>query len=449
MNGKALVRTTLATLLCALLGPVGAVAQTCCDGTSSSSAPSCQATCGAPASDAPTEAAACASTCGSPTGSASCGAPDFIPTDPVTSPSAHAGPRPEDRGLVDLEPLLEPIRAVFHVPGLGAALVRDGRLAAIGTAGVRRVGSPQRLELDDAFHLGSCGKAITATVAAIMVERGMTQWTATIGESFPELAPTMHSEYRDVTLLDLFAHRGGLGPRTEVFDRSIAGFAGAMSEQRLDLVRYAVADIPAFEPGTRFAYSDVGYSIGGAMLGRAAARSWEALVEELLAVPLGLETLGFGAPGRDDPESAARGHVLREGGLVALGVGPGEDLANPAIGPAGTTHMSLGDWATFAAFHLKGARGEDTELLSTAGFDVLHRDTFAQGYGLGWFLTDNRWGEGRALTHTGSCGAWAALIWILPEQNAAMLVTTNFGGGSGYQALQLAVDRIGEQYLRR
>jgi CubicO group peptidase (beta-lactamase class C family) len=349
--------------------------------------------------------------------------------------------------LIDLEPTLEPIRAVFRVPGLAAALVRDGHLAAIGTTGTRRVGSEQRLALDDPFHLGSCGKAITATVAAIMVERGMIEWTTTIGEVYPEYSSTMHSLYRHVTLRDLLAHRGGFGSRNEVFDNTVAGFGGDLPDQRSELVRYAVASVPDNEPGTRFTYSDIGYSVAGALLGKAAGRPWEDLVQEFLSDPLALETLGFGAPGVDDPQSVPRGHVLKGETLEAMGVGVGEDLANPVIGPAGNIHMGLRDWATFATLHLKGARAEETGLLSTEGFKVLHEDSFAQGYSLGWFRTASKWGNGRAFTHTGSCGAWAALIWILPEVNAIILVTTNYGGGSGYQALQLAADQLGQQFL--
>ncbi len=412
-------------------------------------AAACERVCATSCSNpAPADASACRSTCRPSTGSAAC-ANGWIAKDPVESLAARTGPRPQDRGLLDLEPLIEPVRATLRVPGLAAALVRNGHLEAMGTAGVRRVGSSERLELDDPFHLGSCGKAFTATLAAILVERGMVRWETAIGETFPELSPTTHSKYADVSLRQLLAHRGGFASRDATFDGVVAGVAGRLPEQRFALVRYATATAPARDPGTGFVYSDIGYSVAGVMLARAAQRSWEELVQGMLAEPLGLTTLGFGAPGERNPDAVPRGHVLDGENLVALGVGPGADLAHPAIGPAGTLHMSLGDWARFASLHLEGARGEDSELLSTSGFRALHEDAFDQGYGLGWFVTRSPWGEGRALTHTGSCGAWSALIWILPEQNAAILVASNVGGGSGFGALQLAADKIGERYLSR
>lgn len=351
-------------------------------------------------------------------------------------------------GLLDLEPILEPIRAVFRVPGLGAALVRDGRLDAIGVAGIRRVGSDQPLTIDDPFHLGSCGKAVTATVAAALVDRGAVEWDRTIGGAFPQLAPAAREDYLGVTLRQLLTHRGGFASRGPGFDEAAARFEGEIPQQRIQVVRYSVATDPVVEPGAAFLYSDIGYTVAGAMLEQATGKAWEELVQTYLAKPLKLKSLGFGAPGLANPESSPRGHLLTEDGLVALGVGPGEDLANPSIGPAGTIHMSLRDWATFAQLHLRGARGEDTGVLSKEAIAELHGDSFEQGYGLGWSIAPNEWGKGTALTHAGSCGAWTAVIWILPEQNAALLLTSNYGGGSGGRALQLASERIGEELLR-
>jgi CubicO group peptidase (beta-lactamase class C family) len=155
---------------------------------------------------------------------------------------------------------------------------------------------------------------------------------------------------------------------------------------------------------------------------------------------LRLESLGFGAPGTKGEVDQPRGHILVDGLMKPLGVGPGEDLANPILGPAGTIHISIADWATFAAAHLAGARGERGDLLRQESFSALHADYRDQGYGLGWGIASNPWGEGRALVHTGSCGAWTAVIWVLPEANAAIVAAANYGGA--HNALSAAVDRV-------
>src|SRR5690349_14860391 len=72
----------------------------------------------------------------------------------------------------DLAPLIEPIRARHELPGIVAALVRAGDVVALGASGVRRRGDPEPITTSDKLHLGSCTKAMTATLCAQLVEAG-------------------------------------------------------------------------------------------------------------------------------------------------------------------------------------------------------------------------------------------------------------------------------------
>jgi CubicO group peptidase (beta-lactamase class C family) len=71
----------------------------------------------------------------------------------------------------------------------------------------------------DAYDLlGSNGKAMTATMVARLVERGVLSWDAPLSQTLPELATDMQAAYREVTLRDLLAHQSGMQP-----DRCAAG----------------------------------------------------------------------------------------------------------------------------------------------------------------------------------------------------------------------------------
>jgi len=52
-------------------------------------------------------------------------------------------------------------------------------------------------------------KAMTATLAAVMVEAGELTWEQTLAEAFPELAEEMDVDWRAVTLGELLSHRSG------------------------------------------------------------------------------------------------------------------------------------------------------------------------------------------------------------------------------------------------
>jgi len=124
---------------------------------------------------------------------------------------------------------------------------------------------------------------------------------------------------------------------------------------------------PEAEPGTRFIYSNAGFSIAGAMAEKVTGTAWEELMKQRLFEPLGMTSAGFGPPGARGSIDQPRGH--RENGSP---VEPGRDADNPvAIGPAGTVHCAIDDWAKYVALHLQGARGK-ARIVKAETFKKLH-----------------------------------------------------------------------------
>ena len=116
----------------------------------------------------------------------------------------------EGVGPEDLNDLLEPIRQKYELPALAGGIVHAGELIGLGAVGVRRVGSPERVTVQDRWRLFSCGKAMTATLIALLVEEGVLSWQTTIGEVFPDLLGTIDAAWQAVTVEQLLAHRTGL-----------------------------------------------------------------------------------------------------------------------------------------------------------------------------------------------------------------------------------------------
>ena len=89
---------------------------------------------------------------------------------------AQAGPR-------DLSPLLEPLLEEHGVPALACLQMQDGQITGSGVAGVRKSGGEVPAGPDDLWHLGSCTRAMTATLAARLVDAGVVRWDWTCGSS--------------------------------------------------------------------------------------------------------------------------------------------------------------------------------------------------------------------------------------------------------------------------
>ncbi len=135
-----------------------------------------------------------------------------------------------------LNALLTPYLSQYNLPALAAAVVKGGRIIAAGAVGTRRVGSNIPVTLNDRFHLGSDTKAMTALLAAMLVEEGKLRWNTTIREVFPELAEKMDPALRGVTLEQLLSHTSGIPTDNEDIFKL---YSEAMSQEgNLDEMRY-------------------------------------------------------------------------------------------------------------------------------------------------------------------------------------------------------------------
>lgn len=316
--------------------------------------------------------------------------------------------------------LLEPIHREHDLPALAAAVVSSTGLQAQAVVGVRKRGAAMPATPGDLWHLGSNTKAMTAALAGRLVERGKLSWDTTPTEVFPELAGDFHPDFRTVTLRQLLAHRAGVAVN---LNWAKLAQTGDVREQRLAAVKQGLSARPEHTPGSRYRYSNLGYVIAGAMIERAAGRSWEEAMRTEIFEPLGMTSAGFGGVGTPGLLDQPWGH--RQGGRPAEANGPAADNP-PVLGPAGTVHGTLADWAKFVADHLRGLRGQ-AGLLQPATYRELATAQSGGEYGLGWVVTRRDWAGGLALNHCGCNTLFFANVWLAPERNFAVLVVANQG----------------------
>jgi CubicO group peptidase (beta-lactamase class C family) len=261
----------------------------------------------------------------------------------------------------DLAGRLTQIAARHKVPALGVLLVIDGEVRAHQVVGVRKQGDPTPATKDDLWHLGSDTKAMTAMLAAMVVDSGKWTWATTVPELFPGVK--VHPGYEDVTLSMLLRHRGGVIPNIKRWPME-------------DARQRAVEALLAEPPGKKgvFSYSNASYIMVGAAIERALGGTWEALLTKKLFEPLEMRTCGFGvmahAPKVDQPWP----HKVEGGVPVPVYASPDADN-HPGLGPAGTVSCSLADWAKFVGLF---ARGDPKGLVTPESFAELQR--FEDGY---------------------------------------------------------------------
>ncbi|MGH9751237.1 MAG: serine hydrolase domain-containing protein [Blastocatellia bacterium] len=327
------------------------------------------------------------------------------------------------------ERILERVRAKHKLPGLAAAVAHGDKVVASGVAGVRRQGAADKIERDDRFHIASCTKSMTATLAAIAVHKGRLKWTTSIADALPALAEKALPEYRAATLEQLLAHEAKMPAYTQFGSQrgeQLKALKGTPTEQRLAFLAEVLSTEKPNNGSGNAAYSNVGYAAAGAMVEQSAGTSWEELVRRKLARPLGMKSLGFGYPATAETPNQPRGHSESGGRVVELPLDESRQLA-VCLWPAGAAHCSIGDLSLYASDHLNGLRGRRA-LLPQAMYQRLHRplDGSDDGFTLGWGVRpDKRWGV--TSFGAGSGGWFFARIEIAPDHDAAVVAVSNSG----------------------
>jgi CubicO group peptidase (beta-lactamase class C family) len=320
-----------------------------------------------------------------------------------------------------LDVLLEQIRGDFQLEALGAMMIHEGEIVEAGVVGIRAEGFPDAATLDDTWMIGALTMSMTATLAGVLVERGVIDWDTALGQVFPDLLGYVQTNYLAVTLEELLSHRGAVAADfvTPIFS-SLYDSPDALPVQR----RAWIAEILEQEPGVtgEYAFSNGGYVVAGAMMEEAAGESWEALVQSEIFDPLGMSGAGFGPAWSEGDATQPNGH-----GAVYTGYDPDDPERFPlAAGPAVGVHLTFADYAAYLMAHIAGHQGQDG-IVSAATFEKLHTRVIPGGmsYALGWGAVIRGWSPGRVLEHGGATGGFNALVWVAPDIELALFAVTN------------------------
>lgn len=316
------------------------------------------------------------------------------------------------------------------VPAMAVLVIRDGAVAEQVVLGVRAIDTADAALIGDRWHIGSDAKAMTATMIARLVDRGLLSWSAPLKSLLPDTA--MRPEYETVTLADLLSHRAGLRDLDDTADAVLleAAFVDVrpLPEQRRAFAATALQEAPIGPVRGESVYSNSGYVLAAVVAEQATGKSFEQLMQDEVFQPLGMSVAY--AP-------SERGQVLGHlDGRPLTGLRADNP---PLIAPAGAVKLSMADWARFAIDQMAGEKGHGA-LLPAASYVALHTPQGETSAALGWGVRNSWPAESptRLLMHAGSNGHWNALIALSPDQAGGVLIVAN-AAGPAVEALQTAI----------
>lgn len=314
---------------------------------------------------------------------------------------------------------------------VGWADVREVRTAV---AGERRLGGRALLEPGDLMAIGSNTKAMTACVAASVVDEGRLRWDSTLAQVLPDLAREALPAYRQVTLCDLLEHRAGVMAFTAPVDVDLFEQQAGMevltglqqpAEAEAFFLRWLLRQPPIAATGVLpgYAYSNAGYALAARMLRAATGLGWADLLQQRVARPLGL-ALFAGAPQRF-ASNQPMGHGMQGGQLLPQPLAEGEERVwFDILDPAGAVSLAVQDDARWLQWHLKALQGEATPLPKSYVRALRELGTApVDRYVLGW-VAQTQAGTGWLL-HTGQDEGFQAVSLVALDGSRAGLAHSN------------------------
>jgi CubicO group peptidase (beta-lactamase class C family) len=338
-----------------------------------------------------------------------------------------------------------------RVPGLSMAVIRGDHVQWAEGVGLADLRTRRPADTRTVYLWFSMTKIVTATAVMQLVDRGQLDLDGAAAAYLPEYAALLRPAGQSpVTIRHLLSHSAGLAnPLPVGWVHPITAPApdqGAFT--RRQLAQQTRLQAP---PGTRAAYSNLGYLALGEVIARVSGLPYQRYVREYLLQPLGMRRTDFVY--RDDllPDAAIgyqpRWHPLSlllpfllPKGIVGQTVG--RYVAFSRFNVDGAAYGGLlgpvDDAARFVCLHLNAGLVDGTRLLSAEAVTAMQRIT-ATGpklhVGLGWFRERSDHTPGpRYVEHLGGGAGFWNDMRIYPDERLGVV---SMGNATSYDHRRL------------
>ncbi len=361
--------------------------------------------------------------------------------------------RPE---LTQFDAWAEAFLADHKIPGAALAIAQGGQLVYSRGFGLADRDENTPVEPNALFRIASVSKPITGVAVMKLVQDEKLKLEDKVLDYIPnephfEDGGKFDERWKQITLVECLSHTGGWD-RDKSYDPMFQAVRMAKS-MRIDLpilpehiIRYQLGQPLDFDPLTRYAYSNFGYSILGRVIEKVSGQPYEKYVQEAIFKPLGIERPRIGGSLADQrAEGEVHYYDVHDArGLAVVGPGAGQEQVPISYGSwRQETLDSHGGWIASAvdlvnfaaAFDLTdGGRKTRGGLLKAATARLMFspqtsipkREDGSGGgyYGLGWMLKNEN--DLLVARHGGALACTAASLMHFPDgTNLAML--TNLG----------------------
>ena len=317
-----------------------------------------------------------------------------------------------------------------HVPGVTISVVKDGQVFFAKGYGYADVKNRVPVDPDTTlFDTGSVGKLFTWTAVMQLVEQGKLDLNADVNTYLDFKIPATYPE--PITLIHLMTHTPG-------FEDRLYGIYASSPEKIVPLGEWLARNIPARvrPPGEFTSYSNYGVSLAGYIVQRVSGMSYDEYIETNILQPLGMANSTTRQPVPPELDANMSGGFTYANGAYQV-----KDFELLNVAPAGSLSASATDMARFMIAHLQNGRYGEARILEEATARQMQQRLFSHDERLLWgsaygFFDQTKNGQ-RIVYHGGEATFFISTVWLLPDQNVGLFLSTNSPGGETLRSLLL------------
>ncbi|MDO4904570.1 MAG: serine hydrolase domain-containing protein [Lautropia sp.] len=303
--------------------------------------------------------------------------------------------------------------------GLSVALIDDQRVVWSEGFGFSDRANETPATPDTVYRAGSVSKLLTSMLAMQLVEQGRMRLDRPVQRYVPEFS--VKSRFVDagpITLRQLMTHHSGL----------MANLSNGMWTGHPQPFETLLKDLKdeyvLYPPNYMFSYSNVGTTVLGIAVQRAAGRDFARLATQSLLKPLGMESSRFS--------------MTLTGENVSRAYQGGQEVSELPLRdvPASGLNTSVKDLSRFVRMVLaEGRAANGRQILQPRTMVEMLRpqnayvdmDQGSSPVGLGWHLGRRFESREPMIEHSGATVAHRALVRILPWQKLGVVLMANTG----------------------
>jgi len=207
---------------------------------------------------------------------------------------SHAADVTQQQIKTTVDAAVQPVMAKYGIPGMAVGITVAGK-SYVFTYGVASTATRQPVTRDTLFEIGSISKTFTATLASYAQVMG----NLSLADKTCKYLPALQgAPFGNVSLLNLGTHTPG-GLPLQVPENI---------KNNDELMRYFKDWRPAYPPGTRRTYSNIGIGTLGWITARSMRQDFATLMEQHIFPRLGMKSSYIHVP-KSDMANYAEGYT--------------------------------------------------------------------------------------------------------------------------------------------